>query len=102
MIRRPPRSTLFPYTTLFRSRLGDDRVVPEIVHRVGLDRAQPVPHPEQECGAGGTESLHPATHGEAGLGREEAGFEGEPRAISRAGKGEGRALRPYLDRKSVV
>src|SRR3712207_8842473 len=22
MIRRPPRSTLFPYTTLFRSRLG--------------------------------------------------------------------------------
>src|SRR2546430_13289592 len=30
MIRRPPRSTLFPYTTLFRSRpleLPDDRVV---------------------------------------------------------------------------
>src|SRR3989442_15717079 len=25
MIRRPPRSTLFPYTTLFRSRLGVDR-----------------------------------------------------------------------------
>src|SRR5687767_15419690 len=24
MIRRPPRSTLFPYTTLFRSRVGDD------------------------------------------------------------------------------
>src|SRR5256885_4613765 len=24
MIRRPPRSTLFPYTTLFRSVLGDD------------------------------------------------------------------------------
>src|SRR3712207_6899848 len=23
MIRRPPRSTLFPYTTLFRSRGGD-------------------------------------------------------------------------------
>src|SRR5258708_17162841 len=23
MIRRPPRSTLFPYTTLFRSALGD-------------------------------------------------------------------------------
>src|SRR2546430_12344552 len=23
MIRRPPRSTLFPYTTLFRSRPGD-------------------------------------------------------------------------------
>src|SRR2546430_12508946 len=25
MIRRPPRSTLFPYTTLFRSVLGDER-----------------------------------------------------------------------------
>src|SRR2546426_3326301 len=24
MIRRPPRSTLFPYTTLFRSTLGGD------------------------------------------------------------------------------
>src|SRR5258708_31484150 len=24
MIRRPPRSTLFPYTTLFRSVLGND------------------------------------------------------------------------------
>src|SRR2546422_8888465 len=24
MIRRPPRSTLFPYTTLFRSRLPED------------------------------------------------------------------------------
>src|SRR2546430_5952022 len=31
MIRRPPRSTLFPYTTLFRSpalQLRDDGVVP--------------------------------------------------------------------------
>src|SRR5258706_5557000 len=28
MIRRPPRSTLFPYTTLFRSRVGRDRCVP--------------------------------------------------------------------------
>src|SRR2546430_10655256 len=27
MIRRPPRSTLFPYTTLFRSRLTPDDVV---------------------------------------------------------------------------
>src|SRR5438034_9620267 len=31
MIRRPPRSTLFPYTTLFRSR-------PHADHRVRLDR----------------------------------------------------------------
>src|SRR2546428_8767920 len=26
MIRRPPRSTLFPYTTLFRSRVADLRL----------------------------------------------------------------------------
>src|SRR3712207_7506636 len=30
MIRRPPRSTLFPYTTLFRS--GDDGVLEPAVH----------------------------------------------------------------------
>src|SRR3712207_9067748 len=30
MIRRPPRSTLFPYTTLFRS--GDTRIVLRTVH----------------------------------------------------------------------
>src|SRR2546422_4854106 len=35
MIRRPPRSTLFPYTTLFRSAFSLDRVghVVGILHR---------------------------------------------------------------------
>src|SRR2546426_6296730 len=28
MIRRPPRSTLFPYTTLFRSAAGDPAATP--------------------------------------------------------------------------
>src|SRR5439155_27375995 len=28
MLRRPPRSTLFPYTTLFRSRRGGRRPLP--------------------------------------------------------------------------
>src|SRR2546425_9738951 len=36
MIRRPPRSTLFPYTTLFRSRLGD-RTASEQVERGKLE-----------------------------------------------------------------
>src|SRR2546426_5920063 len=31
MIRRPPRSTLFPYTTLFRS-LGESFQFPRLVH----------------------------------------------------------------------
>src|SRR2546426_8399930 len=30
MIRRPPRSTLFPYTTLFRSDLKANEIVSEI------------------------------------------------------------------------
>src|SRR2546428_10114729 len=34
MIRRPPRSTLFPYTTLFRSRNTDVRVPPGQVSAV--------------------------------------------------------------------
>src|SRR5258707_6433446 len=53
MIRRPPRSTLFPYTTLFRSRMvttlhgtditivGQDRSFFEIT-RFGIERSQGV------------------------------------------------------------
>src|SRR2546426_12128846 len=33
MIRRPPRSTLFPYTTLFRSRVDHDRLEAELAER---------------------------------------------------------------------
>src|SRR2546425_7138593 len=34
MIRRPPRSTLFPYTTLFRSRAGrSERQGPRLIAR---------------------------------------------------------------------
>src|SRR2546426_11130495 len=58
MIRRPPRSTLFPYTTLFRSevagvepavakRLGGGRGIAEVAeHHMGSshdDLAAPVP-----------------------------------------------------------
>src|SRR2546430_3976618 len=55
MIRRPPRSTLFPYTTLFRSRelrhhelclAEDDRErVVDLVHETGrqlADRGEPL------------------------------------------------------------
>src|SRR2546430_3339542 len=35
MIRRPPRSTLFPYTTLFRSGRPVSRDLRDRVHRVG-------------------------------------------------------------------
>src|SRR3712207_6900104 len=36
MIRRPPRSTLFPYTTLFRSRLATEMVRTEILNGDGI------------------------------------------------------------------
>src|SRR2546427_6667367 len=41
MIRRPPRSTLFPYTTLFRSRGGG---APHPPAPWGGGRAAPRPH----------------------------------------------------------
>src|SRR3712207_7223501 len=36
MIRRPPRSTLFPYTTLFRSRydLENEEALAQVEHRL--------------------------------------------------------------------
>src|SRR2546428_10324402 len=33
MIRRPPRSTLFPYTTLFRSTIEDYETLPDALAR---------------------------------------------------------------------
>src|SRR5438876_8861387 len=45
MLRRPPRSTLFPYTTLFRSQQGSVRLHGFAVeHRIGPDL------PEHEIG----------------------------------------------------
>src|SRR3712207_7737669 len=56
MIRRPPRSTLFPYTTLFRSGLrlerADDRRATQPGLRRALGRAQrPVRAPEDKATA---------------------------------------------------
>src|SRR2546425_3490572 len=54
MIRRPPRSTLFPYTTLFRSLLGVRRRAAARV--LDLDprqrRMQVVVHPEDRDDVG--------------------------------------------------
>src|SRR3712207_8738515 len=56
MIRRPPRSTLFPYTTLFRSRDHELVCCPQVVGQRGvrIHRAHEVlpglerPHAEDE------------------------------------------------------
>src|SRR2546422_5675477 len=58
MIRRPPRSTLFPYTTLFRSHrraaVPADEIVPEMAQGVGDQR--PVSR-ERSDGASGSPGL---------------------------------------------
>src|SRR5260221_9362021 len=43
MIRRPPRSTLFPYTTLFRSQRLTRRYASEIISMIGPDKDIPAP-----------------------------------------------------------
>src|SRR2546426_5057917 len=55
MIRRPPRSTLFPYTTLFRSLLYEefvDRLVLRVARETGLEAATREPASAQEVVAG--------------------------------------------------
>src|SRR2546425_9589791 len=51
MIRRPPRSTLFPYTTLFRSQAI--HVVEEIVHEQSDRDRAPLPARPQVEDLGG-------------------------------------------------
>src|SRR3989454_12603650 len=53
MIRRPPRSTLFPYTTLFRSMIA-----PHIVRRADLDPLKAL----TPVAATGRVSLYVLTH----------------------------------------
>src|SRR5688572_30972555 len=65
MIRRPPRSTLFPYTTLFRSghlrvlnAEGDDRDIP-------MDRALDLPADlRRGVGAAGEDQHHDPAAGD--------------------------------------
>src|SRR2546430_3072127 len=53
MIRRPPRSTLFPYTTLFRSRLDAVRLpVAAGVHHPALLEADRQPDARDRHGVG--------------------------------------------------
>src|SRR3712207_6944806 len=48
MIRRPPRSTLFPYTTLFRSR-GEVAVAAGQRHAVVLAHGRHAAHLDAQC-----------------------------------------------------
>src|SRR3712207_8096753 len=67
MIRRPPRSTLFPYTTLFRSVavpvphvVGQDRECHQVVDRTveeSLDLVGVQVDGDEPAGAGGLEQV---------------------------------------------
>src|SRR2546427_9557530 len=49
MIRRPPRSTLFPYTTLFRSQERRDRLHPDArLHGALIERPEEQPDQDAE------------------------------------------------------
>src|SRR3712207_8034393 len=75
MIRRPPRSTLFPYTTLFRSADDDGpRIV--VLHALG-ERGDPVREQvgllgqRDDRGMGGEDPLEPVRAAAAGADRSE-------------------------------
>src|SRR3712207_7922927 len=71
MIRRPPRSTLFPYTTLFRSvhRLARDELPARegggggVPHAAGgpADHRRAAPHPRGGQRAPRSDNRHPRT-----------------------------------------
>src|SRR5256886_11417717 len=59
MIRRPPRSTLFPYTTLFRSRRRSPADGIELLHELG----GPAIHSGRPPGGGGVRPVSAAVPG---------------------------------------
>src|SRR2546429_4527961 len=60
MIRRPPRSTLFPYTTLFRSRIRAARADREGAKRWHSNLALRHPHDRADATEGPVEGLREA------------------------------------------
>src|SRR5256885_12235313 len=70
MIRRPPRSTLFPYTTLFRSVLNGSHET-KLLQADGRGRDA-----RRRAGSGGG----PGGHDRAGRDQEPAGRAGVPRS----------------------
>src|SRR2546425_6650429 len=64
MIRRPPRSTLFPYTTLFRSRVVpvERRVAEDVGGDEGAHRAELAARAREERGDRGQPGLRSEEH----------------------------------------
>src|SRR5258708_20899434 len=106
MIRRPPRSTLFPYTTLFRSMLAREALGDELVREHlagGIDRRARAMHARRAFRvprrAVGAHALHP--HRLAGRFREECRIERRVAAIlAPVGARSGHPDRSHLLRRS--
>src|SRR2546430_16665753 len=64
MIRRPPRSTLFPYTTLFRSNRGTCRLFVFDPRSKATEDLGPIFDPELDAGAA---CIHMLVEGEPGI-----------------------------------
>src|SRR3712207_7291226 len=75
MIRRPPRSTLFPYTTLFRSGVDITRAPMEIAptahYSMGGVRVDPLTHATEVPGLYAAGEVAAGVHGANRLGRSE-------------------------------
>src|SRR5437660_11058696 len=87
MIRRPPRSTLFPYTTLFRSRGAAAGASGECVRRHAVARRSGARTGGRSGGAGGPAVAGRALGGAAG-GRAR-GARGVPARIGKRPRGGG-------------
>src|SRR5256885_9863905 len=68
MIRRPPRSTLFPYTTLFRSRMEPPVQVPRASRVKPAAMAAPEPDDDPPGIWARSQGLRAAGKGRSGLG----------------------------------
>src|SRR5690348_18434498 len=84
MIRRPPRSTLFPYTTLFRSRgeRGEGRVAHR-GHSAGDER--PIIGVAAEGRVGQKSRPQPPAPVQAGRGRRHSSSRSEERRVGKEG-----------------
>src|SRR2546427_13219834 len=115
MIRRPPRSTLFPYTTLFRSVLVLRGAIPATgVEHGGGGRqlvAREVMVRDDHCDAGGAGRAYRVDRGDAAVARDdEPGVDAlghrEPRgpevvAVAQPMRDERVRRSPHADRKST-
>src|SRR2546430_11682348 len=63
MIRRPPRSTLFPYTTLFRSRAQRDHRDAPLIMKYRRPEALVHRHVDRDAGAAGSLQILPCPCG---------------------------------------